>query len=124
MRALRYLLMVASLVSVLSVNAQSTAQLPEVQMKSTSVMIGSGSALPQAAATGIVVTGSTPGTYTPAGKGGPKKIGGSGSGTGGNEAQETDNPWETPLGDAAWPLMALALGYVSIRYVRARRREA
>ena len=121
MKALRYLLIVMSMASVLSVSAQNTAQLPEAQMKSTSVMVGSGSALPQAAATGIVVTGSTPGTYTPAGKGGPKKIGGSGSGTGGNEAQETDNPWETPIGDAVVPLMLLALAFVIFK-VRARQR--
>lgn len=33
MKALRYLLMVVAMVSVLSVKAQSTAQLPEVQMR-------------------------------------------------------------------------------------------
>ena len=35
MKTLRYLLIVISLVSVLSVNAQNTAQLPQVQMQST-----------------------------------------------------------------------------------------
>ena len=54
MKALRYLLMVVATVSVLSVKAQGTTQLPEVQMQSTSVMIGSGSALPQAATTGLM----------------------------------------------------------------------
>ena len=116
MKALRYLLMVVAMVSVLSVKAQSTAQLPELQMQSTSVMAGSGSALPQAAATGTVVTGSTPGTFSSSSvHGGIRRIGGSGSGTGGNEAQENENPWETPLGDVFWPLMLMAMAYVAMR---------
>ena len=67
MKTLRYLLMVVAMVSVLSVKAQGTAQLPEVQMQSTSVMVSSGSTLPQAATTGAVLTGETPGTYSAAG---------------------------------------------------------
>ena len=123
MKALRYLLIVASLVSVLSVRAQSTAQLPEVQMNSTSGMVYSGSTLPQAAASGTVVTGSTPGTFSSTGAhGGIRKIGDSGSGTGGNEAQENENPWKTPLGDAAWPLALCALAYLIVRVVRRRKR--
>ena len=125
MKALRYLLMVVAMVSVLSVKAQSTAQLPELQMQSTSVMAGSGSALPQAAATGTVVTGSTPGTFSSSSvHGGIRRIGGSGSGTGGNEAQENENPWETPLGDVFWPLMLMAVGYVAMRARRVRRESA
>lgn len=122
MKALRYLLMVVAMVSVLSVHAQSTAQLPELQMQSTSVMAGSGSALPQAAATGTVVTGSTPGTFSSSSvHGGIRRIGGSGSGTGGNEAQENENPWETPIGDVLWPLMLMAMAYVV--YLTSRKKK-
>lgn len=120
---LRYLLIVVAMVSVLSVTAQNTAKLPEPMMQSTSVMAGSGSALPQAAATGTVVTGSTPGTFSSSSvHGGIRRIGGSGSGTGGNEAQENENPYETPIGDAVWPLMVLACAYLIIRVGRKRSR--
>ena len=120
---LRYLLIVAlvSLTSVLSatnVAAQNLAQRPEVQMKSTSGMVYSGSTLPQAAADGAYVTGSEPGTYTPAstnsGPSGRRKIGGGNSG-GGDGPTNPDDPWATPLGDAAIPLALLALMYVCAR---------
>ena len=124
MKALRYLLMVVAMVSVLSVRAQSTAQLPEAQMQSTSVMIGSGSALPQAAATGAYVTGTTVGTYSPA-KIHPghvrRDVGGGGSTE--DEDEDPDNPGEpNPIGDAVWPLLALACAYLIIRVWRKRTR--
>ena len=120
---LRYLLMVVAMVSVLSVWAQNLAQQPVAEMTSTSVMVSSGSSLPQAAATGAYVTGSTVGTYSPASApgSGPRKIGGSGSGTGGNEAEESTDPQQDPIGDAMWPLMLLALAYVGVRAFRRRR---
>jgi hypothetical protein len=127
MKALRYLLIIMSLVSVLNVSAQMPNQSewgkqPVVQMQSTSVMAGSGSALPQAAATGTVVTGSTPGTFSSSSvHGGIRRIGGSGSGTGGNEAQENENPWETPIGDVLWPLMLMAMAYVV--YLTSRKKK-
>ena len=75
MKALRYLLIVVAMISVLSVRAQRYAQLPQVQMYSTSAMISSGSTLPSAATTGAILTGSTPGTYEQAYRpGGPRKV--------------------------------------------------
>ena len=124
MKALRYLLMVVAMVSVLSVKAQSTAQLPEVQMQSTSVMMYSGSQLPSAATDGAVLTGATVGTYTPASAGkpsGPRKIGGGNSG-GGTGPSNPDDPFATPIGDAVWPLALLACAYLIIRVVRVRKR--
>ena len=50
MKALRYLLIVMGLMSVLSISAQALAQQPEVYMQSTSGMVYSGSQLPSAAA--------------------------------------------------------------------------
>ena len=120
---LRYLLMVVAMVSVLSVKAQGTAQLPQVQMQSTSVMVGSGSALPQAAATGTYVTGSTPGTYTPAGgrPGHIRKDVGGGSTTE-DEDVDPDNPGEpNPIGDGLWVLLAIAAAYAVLRVYRRKR---
>ena len=117
MKALRYLLMVVAMVSVLSVKAQGTAQLPEAQMQSTSVMMSSGSSLPQAATTGAVLAGETPGSYSPA-KVPPGHIR-TGWGGGGSDREE---PYADPIGDAVWPLMLCALAYLIIRVGRARKR--
>ena len=107
MKALRYLLMVVAMVSVLSVKAQSTAQLPEVQMQSTSVMVGSGSALPQAATTGTVLTGETPGTYSAAGHHGHIR-----RGLDEGDDEGTKKPGQPfPIGDAVWPLILAAAVY-------------
>ena len=123
MKTLRYLLIVMSLVSVLSVHAQSTAQLPEAQMQSTSAMVGSGSTLPQAATTGAYVTGSTVGTYSPAKihPGNVRRDVGGGEGEWEDE-DDPDNPGEpNPIGDAVWPLLALAAAYALLRVYRRKR---
>ena len=122
MKALRYLLMVVAMVSVLSVKAQSTAQLPEVQMQSTSVMVGSGSALPQAATTGAVLTGETPGTYSSVyHPGGPRRITINPGEEPGPDEGDNSEPWEDPIGDAVWPLLALASVYAVLRVYRRKR---
>lgn len=129
MRALRYLLIVAlvSLTSVLSatnVAAQNLAQQPEMQMHSTSGMVYSGSTLPQAAAEGAYVTGTTIGTYSPAdgsNNSGPHRAKKGWGGEG--EPGDRPEPWETPLGDAALPLALCALAYLIYTFVRARVRE-
>ena len=111
MKALRYLLMVVAMVSVLSVKAQGTTQLPQTQMKSTSVMVGSGSSLPQAATTGAYVTGNTVGTYSPAKihPGNIRKDPGDDDWEDDElTGEQTENPWKNPIGDALWPLLALA----------------
>ena len=98
MKALRYLLMVVAMVSVLSVKAQSTAQLPEVQMQSTSVMMSSGSSLPQAAVTGVVTTDEAPAR---ANIGQPRR----------ERPGDWDDPYKDPIGDALWPLILAAAVY-------------
>ena len=113
---LRYLLIVMSLVSVLSVSAQTLAQQPEARMQSTSIMAPSGSALPQAAVTGAVTT------YEPNSSsniGSTRRRIGGGQSSGGPDGRE--DPYADPLGDAAWPLMLLALMYVCVRTFRRRR---
>ncbi len=84
----------------------------------TSTLMSSGSALPIAARNGFVNGSSDEeSSYY-----GPRRIGGSGSGTGGNEAEENDDPQETPVGDGLWALLLMAAGYLIYR-VRTRRRE-
>lgn len=120
MKALRYLLIVIAMVSFLGVNAQGLAQRPEIKMQSTSGMVYSGSTLPSAAADGTVLTGATVGTYTPASTSGPRRIGGGNSG-GGSGPANPDDPYATPIGDAALPLMMLAAAYALLRAWRKRR---
>ena len=118
MKALRYLLMVVAMVSVLSVKAQNTAQLPELQMQSTSMMMSSGSALPQAATTGAVLTGETPGTYSSVyHPGGPRRITINPGDEPGPDEGDNSEPWENPIGDAVWPLLALAAAFAFGKWI-------
>ena len=123
MKTLRYLLMVVAMVSVLGVYAQGTAQFPEATMQSTSTMVGTGSNLPQAATTGVYVTGSTPASYSPAGghHGHIRK----GLGDGDDDVTVPDDnvdPDATPIGDVFWPLALLACVYALMRAILIRKR--
>ena len=129
MKALRYLLIVMGLMSVLNISAQALAQQPEVYMQSTSGMVYSGSQLPSAAAQGTYVTGTTIGTYNPANVNGPHRAKkednpGGGFNPGGGEPGPGDNtePWEDPIGDAGWPLAMLAVAYALLRVYKRERR--
>ena len=124
MKTLRYLLIVIGMVSVLGLYAQGLATKPEAQMRSTSGMVYSGSTLPQAAATGTYVTGTTVGTYTPA-KVHPGKIRKDVGGGGTTEDEDDpDDPGEpNPLGDVLWPLMLCALAYIIVSVVLRRTRS-
>ena len=111
MKALRYLLIIMGIMSVLGVSAQALAQKPEAQMQSTSIMAGSGSTLPQAAATGVSLSsGQNQEAPTP-----PKNI------RKGRPGDWTD-PYKDPLGDVLWPLMLLAGVYLIVRVARKRSR--
>ena len=127
MKALRYLLIVAmvSVASMVFATAQSLAQKPESQMKSTSGMVYSGSTLPSAAADGTVLTGSKIGTYSPADaatRGTRKAKREDANGDGWEDEDDPDTPADPfPLGDAAIPLMLLALAYVCARAFLKRR---
>jgi len=128
MKALRYLLIVAmiSMASVLSAAnaaAQNLATRPEMQMQSTSVMKGSGSALPQAAVDGPYTTGTTIGTYSPASTTGPRRAKmNDDDDDGWEDEDEPEKPGEpSPIGDAAWPLALLAVAYALARVYRRKR---
>ncbi len=125
MKTLRYMLIVAALLSVMSIEAhmfdKTWGQKPVVEMHSTSAMAYSGSTLPQAAATGVtlatvadVETSTRP--YHP---GRIRRA----------EDDEDDDtpptdphgPNEDPLGDVLWPLMLMALAYVV--YLKTRKKK-
>ena len=116
MKTLRYLLIVIAMAGFLSAHAQGLAQQPQAQMQSTSVMQGAGSTLPQAAATGTMVTGTTPGTYTPANAPtGPRRAKMGDDDWEDDNPHDDDDPWDTPLGDVLWPMMVLACAYALAR---------
>ena len=109
MKAMKLLLIVFGLVSVLSLSAQTFAEQPTVQMHSTSAMMSSGSELPQAAVTGVSTTYTSNGvgsSYTPTG---PQRDSGNRPG---------DNAEPYPLGDIPWLLMLLLVAGYALRVAR------
>ena len=108
---LRYLLMVVAMVSVLGVYAQGLAQQPEVQMQSTSTMVGTGSNLPQAATTGVVITTDDGSNGSVSGRQGHIRK---------SRPGDNKDPYEDPIGDAALPLALLACAYLIVRVTRRR----
>ncbi len=120
MKAMRYLLMIVAMVSVLGGYAQGLAKQPEAKMQSTSVMVGTGSTLPQAATTGVYVTGSTPASYSPAGRPGHIRKGADEDDED-NPPADPHGPMEDPLGDVFWPLALLACAYALTRVFLKRR---
>ena len=132
MKAMRYILVgiVLLVLPFMTVNAQfgnhpygqsqkpcaPSAELAQYQFHTTSSLSGSGSTLPIAAHTGAVISGNAPGEeYAASPASGRRRIGGSGSGTEGNGAQENDDPQETPLGDGMWALLMMAGAYAVCR---------
>lgn len=114
MKALRYILIVVSLLSFLNTNAQVSTQdwgkQPEAQMHSTSVMQGSGSTLPSAAVTGVSTT-----YYSPAkAPNGPRR----------ERPGDNSDPYKDPIGDAALPLALMACAYLLLIRARRKRKSA
>ena len=138
MKALRYLLIVLGMMSVLAMSAQTFGkpyrsqytqqqmksglytQAPSVEMRSTSALSGSGSTLPQAALTGAY-TADEVGTTTPTKPFGRiRREDKDGDGFEDEEDPELpDVPY--PIGDAALPLMLLACAYLLVRAMRRRK---
>lgn len=103
MKTLRYLLIVAAMVSFLGAKAQELAQQPEAQMHSTSIMQGSGSTLPSAAVNGVNTT------YSPSkAPNGPRR----------ERPGDNTDPYKDPIGDVMWPLMLLACAYCAFLIIR------
>ena len=107
MKAIKLILIVFGLASVLSLSAQTFAEQPTVHMQSTSAMVGSGSELPQAAVSGTYTT------YNPQGNpsylsSGPRR----GAADDDTPPVDPPGPNENPIGDTPWALMLLlAAGY-------------
>lgn len=132
MKALRYLLIILGMVSVLSVQAQGVAQMQTTPFRSTSTMVGSGSTLPVAAHSGVRVTGATVGTYADASYASrssrPRRVGeGEGFADGDVTPGQGDSgdpglPGDiVPIGDAVLPLMLMALAFGAVVAVRRRK---
>lgn len=116
MKAMKQLLIVIGLVSVITLNAQTFAEHPSATMRSTSVMQGVSSTLPQAAISGTHTTYDSNSPYNSTiSSRGPKKAAEEGD----TPPADPNGPMENPLGDAILPLLLLAAGYV---FFIARRR--
>lgn len=132
MKALRYLLMVIAVLSVLSLSAQThqyvttqsheqatytvqvNPQMPVATMDYRhSDYMTSGSTLPQAALDGPTTTYDQGGT----GKHGHIR---KGADTGDTPPSDPHGPMEDPIGDAGWTLMLLACAYLIMRVMRKR----
>ena len=92
-------------------NTDATYQYFEFQ--STSSMLGSGSQLPSAAQTGVSLAETEP-NKAPS-RPGPRRVN--------SEDGYADPDYETkdPIGDALWPLLALAAAYAVLRVYRRKR---
>ena len=134
-KTLRYLLSMIAVVSVLGVSAQTprygtlykgqgyahvyasaqfVSDMPTATMGSTnSGYMQTGSTLPSAALTGVVTTYDSP-AYSPSR---PRR----GSEDGDTPPVDPHGPSEDPIGDAAVPLMLLAMAYMAVRIMRKRR---
>ena len=108
MKAMKQLLIVIGLMSILSLNAQTPIEYPVAQMHSTSAMLGSGSALPCAADTGYVSADDTLNSYSPRG---PHRAAAKEDDEEDTPPADPNGPMEDPLTDAVPCLLLLAVGY-------------
>ena len=115
----------AALLSVISIEAhmfdKTWGQKPVIEMRSTSAMAYSGSTLPQAAATGVILaTVADVETSTR-----PYHPGHIRRGIDDDDKEEKPegwvDPYKDPLGDVLWPLMLMALAYVV--YLKSRKKK-
>ena len=85
-----------------------TSVSPMVNFHSTSAMLGSGSALPNAAVSGFISADDNLPDSSPRG---PRRIGGGNSGGPGSGPENPDDVFKDPLTDAVPCLLLLAIGY-------------
>lgn len=122
MKALRYLLIAMVLVlATMSAQAQFAQQdNQDYQFRSTSTLVGSGSSLPNAAQSGVVVGSTFPGDNSSSNGRKPRRSIGDGDDDipvpGDNE-----DPNATPVGDGVWALLLLALAYGGYMVYRRRK---
>lgn len=104
---MKHLLIVISLMSILSLNAQTMVEYPVAQMRSTSSMVGSGSTLPNAASSGFISADDNLPSSSPRG---PRRV------IDEDDKEEEkpeswEDPFKDPLTDAVPCLLLLAIGY-------------
>ena len=107
MKAMKQLLIVIGLISVLTISAQTITEYPVAQMHSTSTMVGSGSTLPNAASSGFISADDNLNSSSNNTPRGPRRAAEEGD----TPPADPNGPNETPLGDAVIPLLLLAVGY-------------
>ena len=117
-KTLRYLLVSFAVMMVMSVSAQSLAQQPTTEFHSTSSMVGSGSTLPMAVQDGAHTTYDVNSEASRSNKPGIRKWG-----EGEGEPGDWHEPYEDPIGDAAWPLL-LAVAVYGVWCMVYRRKHA
>ena len=118
MKTLRYLLITFTVmmsVQIANATAQSLATEPQYGFQSTSSMAGSGSTLPQAAVEGSFTTYDESNATVPAHEQAIRK---------GGRPDDWDNPYEDPIGEGAWILVALACCYAAFAAWRKRAQVA
>ena len=104
---MKHLLIVISLMSILSLNAQTMVEYPVAQMQSTSSMVGSGSTLPNAASSGFISADDNLPSSSPRG---PRRV------IDEDDKEEEkpeswEDPFKDPITDAVPCLLLLAIGY-------------
>ena len=127
MKTLRYILIAAALLSVMSVSAHTFdkqwGQKPVIEMRSTSAMAYSGSTLPQAAATGVKMASVADVESSTSTR--PYHPGHIRRGIDDDDKEEKPEGWvdpcKDPLGDVLWPLMCLVLAYGA--YLKCRKKK-
>ena len=119
MKALRYLLIVGVVMalSTMTMQARGNADSPMIEMQSTSVVPPSGSSLPQAASTGVVLSDGT--LYSS----GPRRAKMDENPFGDQTIDDVNNPEQpgSPIGDGLWALMLMAFGYAGYMVYRRRK---
>lgn len=107
MKAMKHILIVIGLMSIITLTAQTVIEYPVAQMHSTSAMVESGSSLPNAAVTGFISADDNLPSSSPRG---PRRV------IDEDDKEEKPESWrdpmEDPLTDAVPCLLLLALGYV------------
>lgn len=101
MKTMKYIVTTIALTIAMSINAQF-AEIPQTGFQSTSTMEGTGSYLPSAAESGVVMA-ETPSEQT------PNRI------IRKSRPDSQDHPADTPIGDGLWVLMAMAGGAALLR---------
>ena len=103
--------------SAMTMQAQGLADSPMIDMQSTSVVPPSGSSLPQAASTGVVLSDGT--HYNS----GPRRAKMDDNPFGGETIGDVSNPEQpgSPIGDGMWAMMLIAFGYAGYMVYRRRK---